>query len=296
VIFVTQSVIKSSYIPAFETKTLPVISVSEAVADELLAASGKHVADLRKTLQDRQERARTHPSIARVTPQPLSFDTTARVRFSVPVGPVHKVRTANVVGLLRGSDPERSGKFVVMGGHLDGIGTDPDGTVFPAANDNASGPSVAIEVARVLVDNRARMRNSVVVAVFAGEEQGLVGSELFVNQSLVMPWRPDNVVSFFNLDVAGCCGPELGASEESFALHQRLSNAADRLGVPFGYTRGSSDHFSYVRRRVPAVMVAWTDFTGFHTTGDTLATIETWRLRAAGEVTTQTILELAGSP
>ena len=69
----------------------------------------------------------------------------------------------NVVGLLRasGSDGARA---VLIGGHLDGVGTDPNGAAFPAANDNASGPAVTIEVARVLAAHRAMLKNSFVFA------------------------------------------------------------------------------------------------------------------------------------
>ena len=80
---------------------------------------------------------------------------------------------------------------MLVGGHLDGIGTDPDGTVFPAANDNGSGPAVTLEIARVLTANRAMLKNSVIFAAFAGEEEGLVGSEFFANHSLTTPLQPD---------------------------------------------------------------------------------------------------------
>ena len=292
VIFVRDPVIKLSAIPTFETRTVPVIYVSERVADELIAESGKRVADLRRELEERRRR-QSRPSLRAVIPEPLSFDTNTRVRISVPLGPVRTVETMNVVGLLRGADPDRAQRIVLVGGHLDGIGTDPDGTVFPGANDNASGPAVMLETARVLAQHRALLKTSVVFAAFAGEEIGLVGSEQFANWSLITPWRPMNVISFFNLDVTGCCGPELGASEESYVLRARLAAGAERFGIDLGHVQGSSDHFTYLRRRVPAVMVAWTDLGAVHTTRDTVETIEPWRLRAAGLVTTQGILELA---
>lgn len=294
VIFVRDPVIKLSSIPTFESRTVPVLFVSEAVANELLVESGKRVGDLRRELEERQRKQQTRPSLRTVVQEPLSFDTSTRVRISVPLGPVQTVDTMNVIGVLRGSDPERAQKSILVGGHLDGIGTDPDGTVFPGANDNASGPAVMIEVARVLAANRAVLKNSIVFAAFAGEELGLVGSEAFASWSLVTPWRPTNIVSFFNLDVSGCCGPELGASEQSYVLRSRLAAGAERFGIDLGYAEGSSDHFTYLRRRIPAVMIAWTDFGAFHTTGDTIGTIEPWRLRAAGVVATQGILELAG--
>jgi hypothetical protein len=297
VIFVNPTdlgVLRFSYSAFFERDTLPVISVSEAVADELIAPSGKRIADLRKTLEERRRRSEQRPSLVRSAPEPLSFDTPTRVRIEVPIGPPQRVTTMNVVGLLRGSDAERANKFVIVGGHLDGIGTDPDGTVFPAANDNASGPAVMIETARVLAAQKAMLRNSVIFVAFSGEEEGLIGSEAFVSNSVTTPYRPDNVVAFINLDMNGCCGG-LAASDENFALHQRVKSAAERLGYDLDYASGNSDHFAFLRRRVPAVMISGTEVGPFHTVGDTPATVDPARLRASGEVVLQSVLEMAAT-
>jgi len=299
VIFVAppdRGIIRPSYVAFFEKDTLPVITVSEAVADELIAPSGRHIADLRRTLEERRRRSDQRPSLVRSSPEPLSFDTSTRVRIDVSFGALEPVRTMNVVGMLRGSDGERAKKFVIIGGHLDGVGVDPDGTVFPAANDNASGPAVTIEVARVLAAKKAMLKNSVIFVAFAGEEEGLLGSELFAGGSVTTPYRPENVVAFFNLDMEGCCGG-LAASDESFELHQRVRSAAERLGYDLAYTPnvGSSDHFSYLRRRVPAVAITGTELGPFHTAGDTASTVDTARLRASGEVVLQSVLEMAAT-
>lgn len=299
VIFVTPAdspLIKFSVVSFFEKDTLPVLTVSEAVADELIAPSGKRIAELRSTLEERRRRAEQRPSLRRVAPEPLSFDTPTRVRLSVPLGPVERVETMNVVGILRGADAERAKRYLVVGGHLDGVGTDPDGTVFPAANDNASGPAVVIEVARVLAAHRTILRNSFVFVAFAAEEEGLVGSDIFVQRSSGTPYRIDNVVAFLNLDMVGCCGP-LAASDETFALRERVKSAAERLGhqlthMPGG---GGSDHLSYLRRRVPAIMLGPSDLGPFHTPGDTPATLDPARLRSAGEVTIQALLEMGAA-
>jgi peptide/nickel transport system permease protein len=289
-------IIKFSAIAAFEKDTLPAITVTEAVANELVAGSGKKIGDLRATLEERRRRAQTRPSLQQVVPEPLSFDTTTRVKLTVPLGPVEEVETMNVVGMLTGTDAERSKKFLIVGGHLDGVGTDPNGAVFPAANDNASGPAVTIEVARVLAAHRSMLKNSFVFAAFSGEEEGLVGSEVFVQSSITKPYRPENVVAMINLDMEGCCGG-LAASDENFALHDRMKAAADRLGYDLQYTPpvGTSDHFSWIRRRVPAITVGPVGLGPFHTTGDSTGSIDAKQLRASGETVVQALLEMAAS-
>ena len=299
VIFVAapeRGLIRPSYIAFFEKDTLPVITVSEAVADELIATSGKHIADLRKTLEERRRRSEQRPSLVRSVPEPLSFDTPTRIRIDVSLASPEPVRTMNVVGMLRGSDPDRAKKFVIVGGHLDGVGTDPDGTIYPAANDNASGPAVTIEVARVLATKKALLKNSVIFVAFAGEEEGLIGSEAFIQNAVTTPYRADNIVAYVNLDMEGCCGV-LAASDENFALHQRMKSAAERLGYDLEYPSGigGSDHVTFLRRRVPAVVITGTDVGPFHTAGDTPTTVDPARLRASGEVVVQAVLEMAAS-
>ncbi|MDQ2952458.1 MAG: M28 family peptidase, partial [Chloroflexota bacterium] len=289
-------IIKFSAVAAFERATVPVLIVTEAVADELIAGTGQRIADLRSTLEERRRRAEQRPTLVRVAPEPLSFDTGNRVKMSVSLGPVQQVETMNVVAQLKGTDPERSKKFVIIGGHLDGIGADPNGDLFPGANDNASGPAVTIEVARVLAAHRAMLKNSFIFVAFAGEEEGLVGSEIFVQNSITKAHRPDNVVAFINLDMEGCCGG-LAASDEVFALHDRLKNAAERLGYDLEYSPriGQSDHFSYLRRRVPAILLGPTELGAFHTTGDTSASVDPKRLRESGEVIVQAVLEMGAT-
>src|SRR5207249_9295028 len=85
------------------------------------------------------------------------FDVPTTVRMSVSLTPVHDVDAMNVVGVLRSPDPNNAARAGLVGGHLGGGGTGPDGAVFEAANQNASGPSVTIEVARALAASRASL-------------------------------------------------------------------------------------------------------------------------------------------
>src|SRR5581483_2851567 len=132
-----------------------------------------------------------------------------------------QVLASNVVGLLRagGSGGTRAD---MVGGHLDGVGTDPNGTVFPAANDNASGPAIAIEVARALAARRGELTRSVVFVAFSGEEEGFFGSEAYIARMAASPGRVESLVAMIDLDVIGCCGDTLEVSDESSALVDRF--------------------------------------------------------------------------
>lgn len=288
-IYVTSgSLLKFSYIARFEDRTIPSIVVTTSTANELLAPSGKTVSDLVSAI-----RAQTADPSASPPPPSPAFDLAERVRLSVPLTPVRQVDTVNVVGLLRGSDPNEAKQAVVVGGHLDGVGTDPDGTVFQAANDNASGPAVTIEVARALAGRRPELRHSVIFVAWAGEEQGLNGSEAFVDQMSALPGRRESLLGYVNLDVVGCCGDTIAASTESSTMVDRVRSATEKLGVAFGRGGGSSDQTSFTRRNVPATLLDWTENGPIHTTTDTVDRITADRLRTIGRVAALVALDMA---
>ena len=283
VLVIGDTSIRYSFIPRFSSPTIPALVITESVANELLAPSAKTVAQVQGAVRAR----RSNPA----APSP-AFETGVTLRMSLPLTAVRDVDGINVVGLLRGSDPELSKRAVLVGGHLDGVGTDPDGTVFTAANDNASGPAVTIEVARALAAKRAELRRSIVFVAWAGEEEGLLGSEAYAGRMASSPGRVESLVAYLNLDVIGCCGNTLEASDESAVLVDRIRAAARTLGVPFQSIRGGgSDQTTFAKRGVPSSLILWSDYI-LHTPRDTIALIETPRLQKAGDVVTAVALEL----
>jgi len=96
-----------------------------------------------------------------------------------------------------------------------------------------------------------------------------------------------------NLDVIGCCGDTLEASNESKALQDRIGAAAQRNSVPFrAISGGGSDQQSFSKRGVPSTLVLWSDYI-LHTPADTVQKIDVGHLQRAGDVVTQVALELA---
>ena len=283
ILIIGDTSIRYSFIPRFFAPTIPVLVISESVANELLAPAAKTVAQVQNAVRAR----RSNP----LAPSP-AFETDITVRMTLPLTPVQEIEGINVVGLLRGSDPDLSRRAVLVGGHLDGVGTDPDGTVFAAANDNASGPAVTIEVARALAARRVELRRSIVFVAFAGEEEGFLGSEAYATRMAVSPGRVESLVAYLNLDVIACCGNTLEASDESSTLVDRIRAVAQRLGIPFRSIRGGgSDQTTFNKRGVPSSLILWSDII-LHTPRDTIALIETPRLQKAGDVVTAVTLEL----
>ncbi|MCQ2140353.1 MAG: M28 family peptidase [Bacteroidales bacterium] len=82
----------------------------------------------------------------------------------------------NVVAVIPGSDETLRHEYIVLGAHYDHLGVRKDGEVYNGADDNASGSSAIIEVARMLMARRSELKRSVIIASFDAEEIGLVGS------------------------------------------------------------------------------------------------------------------------
>ena len=287
VLIVGGATLRYSYIPRLQTVTVPTLVISQEVADQLLASAGRTVS----SAQDLVRARRADPNA------PASgFDVPTTVAMTVSLTPVHDVDAFNVVGLLRSPDPNNTQRAVLVGGHLDGVGTDPDGSVFQAANDNASGPAVTIEVARALAASRASLSHSVVFVAFAGEEEGFFGSEAYVTQMAVAPGRVESLVAVLNLDVIGCCSQKLLVSNEAPDLQRRVRDTATRLGVASDSTgSGGSDQASFARRRVPAVFIGAADFI-LHVYADKPAVVEASWLKKAGDVVTAVTKDLASAP
>jgi aminopeptidase YwaD len=137
--------------------------------------------------------------------------------------------TWNAVGILRGSDPSLQRHAILFSAHLDhlGIGVPVNGDdIYNGADDDASGTTAVLEIARVLGRGQ-RPRRTVLFALFGSEEMGAIGStyfrghppvplkEIAANLEFEMIGRPDPAVKDDTLWLTGWersnLGPELAA-------------------------------------------------------------------------------------
>ena len=119
-----------------------------------------------------------------------------------------EVPAANVVGIVNGADPVLKNEFIVIGAHYDHLGRGGEGSLAPregdihhGADDNASGTAGLLELARIFASSESpRPRRTLVFIAFSGEEEGLLGSNYYVNH----PLRPlENTVAMINMDMIG---------------------------------------------------------------------------------------------
>ena len=108
---------------------------------------------------------------------------------------------SNLVAVIEGSDPVLKDEYIVIGAHYDHIGMR-GGQVCNGADDNASGSSCLIEVARQLLVQKSQLKRSVIICAFDAEEKGLYGSRALVDE-LRNRKMLDHVKLMLSVDMVG---------------------------------------------------------------------------------------------
>lgn len=174
-----------------------------------------------------------------------------------------KVAGSNVVGLLEGSDPKLRSESVVFTAHYDAYGKDNGKTYFGAA-DNALGTAEMLAVAEAYSKLGRQPKRSMVFLAVTGEEYGLYGSKYWAKEPT---WDIKKVAANLNIDGIGSevYGPvktmvgygaehsTLGAMFEAVARQYAISVIPDPQPDEKVFLR--SDHYSFVERGVPALML-----------------------------------------
>ena len=179
--------------------------------------------------------------------------------------------SANVAGVLAGSDPKLRDEYVVMVGHLDheGIGAPVNGDrIYNGALDNAAGIAGLLEAARALADAPTAPRRSILFLAVTAEEKGLLGSEYFA----LHPTVPrDRIVAAVNLDMPvllydftdviafGAEHSTLKGIVESALAGMDLALTPDPMPEQAVFTR--SDHYRFVQQGIPSIFLS----TGWNT-------------------------------
>jgi Zn-dependent M28 family amino/carboxypeptidase len=221
---------------------------TEAASMQIAKLGGGDLDQLRKAADEKGFKA-----------QPLGVT----LSLSMPVSQ-KQIQTANVVGLLPGTDPKLKEEAVLYTAHHDHLGRIPtapgvDG-IFNGALDNASGCATVLAIAQAATF--ARPKRSILVAFVTAEEQGLLGSEWMARHP---PIPASQIAADINLDSVNRWGKttdlgELGLGKSSAdAVVKKVAAEQGRTvhGDPFP-DRGAfyrSDMFSFARVGVPPVAV-----------------------------------------
>jgi Zn-dependent M28 family amino/carboxypeptidase len=230
--------------------------VTEDKARELVAMAGHDLDDLREAAYNRD-----------FQPVPLGITTSLAMDVEIT-----RVRSANVLGLIRGSDPELKGEVVVYTAHHDhlGIGTpNEDGdSIYNGAMDNATGVAQVMAIAKAIKALPEPPRRSVLINLVGAEEQGLLGSEYFAANPT---FPPGKIAANLNYDGGNIWGHThdvtfVGLGKSTIDEIARLiAREQGRVVKPDQFADKGyfyrSDQFSFAKIGVPAMYLdTGTDF------------------------------------
>jgi hypothetical protein len=179
----------------------------------------------------------------------------------------------NVISAIRGYAP--SDEAVLLGAHRDHFGQQA-GLLFAGADDNASGTAVMLEVARVLALAPGAPKRSVLFVSFSGEEQGLIGSRLYVSQPIIPLAK---TIGMINVDHAAVGNGRLTVGVTGFDKSTAqgvgaLAGLAEQLDV-YGFFPGG-DHVPFKEAGVPTLTIVSSGVhPHFHQPSDTADTVNT---------------------
>ncbi len=260
---------------------LPQLHIDVAVADQMLAEAGLTLAELQAAIDS--------------TRRPHSLPLPSKVRLEVRARYAHKRPTMNVVALLAGSDSLLSKECVLIGAHLDHVGRQSPTVYFPGANDNASGSAAVMAIAKAFVEAPSPPRRSVVFALFASEEQGMLGAEAYASRP---PFPLERTVAMLNLDCIGTGDSIQVYGGADFAALFALAQEQDRRHTRLMSARtgggGGADAGPFHRQGVPNLYFATSNgYQHLHLPSDKPETLRPDLFAAAAELAYLTARALA---
>lgn len=138
----------------------------------------------------------------------------ARATLSVPFTLAHDT-TTNAVAYLPGRDPAAG--VLLLSAHLDHLGVGADGTIWPGANDDASGTVALLEIARAMAAGKAPRRGILFVA-YGSEEKGGFGSRWFGDHP---PVPLDRIAANIEFEMLGAPVPKLAPDRLMMTGYER---------------------------------------------------------------------------
>lgn len=200
------------------------------------------------------------------------------LEVSEPSFPLGSYTPSNVIGRLNGVT--RPDEWIIVGGHYDSRNgnNSPSGTLnTPGADDNASGCSAVLELARIFSDLRPAA--TMIFMCYAGEEQGLVGSNAHASglQSSgdLAKVRLAAIMDMIGWSQTDALGADLDTTSAFLSTRNLFADAAltyvPGLAITVAGITCCSDHMPYINRGRPSVLSIhknYTAYTHYHKTTD----------------------------
>lgn len=243
---------------------VPVVQVTRAAIEPILKSGlGKSLSEIEKAIDED-----LMPRSGVLAGWKAEIETTVG-RSTLPV--------KNVVGVVEGNGPLAK-EIVIIGAHYDHLGFGDVGSlakdkgkekaIHYGADDNASGTTAMIELARRFAGMKDRQGRKLVFMAFSAEERGLLGSKHYTKEP-IFPLA--DTVAMVNIDMVGKLRPDPMSKQDKLQIHgvgtgKGLDQLVDKFNTnSFTLSKsasgnGPSDHMSFNEKKVPVLFF----FTGLH--------------------------------
>lgn len=275
-----------------DARSIPVFHMRRGAIDRMLEAAGKpKLAELERKIDE--------------TAKPLSFDLASwEIAGKVDIER-REVAVKNVVAVLEGEGPLAE-ETIVIGAHYDHLGRGGEGSAQPGsseihngADDNASGVSALLEVARRLVAREERLPRRVVFVAFTGEERGLLGSAEYVREP---PYPLDMTIAMLNFDMVGRLSENkliVNGTGTGDTFAELVDDANEKQGFeltksPGGF--GPSDHSSFYAKQIPVLHFFTGSHAEYHRPDDDFGLLNLSGMRRVSEYVTDIAERIATAP
>ncbi len=206
---------------------------------------------------------------------------------------VKEIRSNNILGFLKGSDPKLANEVLVVTAHMDHLGKRGE-FIYHGADDDGSGTSTVIELAKAFSLARKTgfgPRRSILFMTVTGEEKGLLGSDYYTTYPIIDLKR---TVADLNIDMVGRIDEKykdnphyiylIGSDKLSTELH-KLSEATNdkyaHLTLDYTYNDDKdpnryyyrSDHYNFAKNGIPVIFYFNGTHDDYHKPTDTIEKI-----------------------
>ncbi len=277
----------------FAGTALPVLSISDEVAESILKTSGKSL----KSIQDDLDLGDAK------TFEIKSVQAAATVELRE-----EKSTGINVVGQIKVPGAKET---LILGAHGDHLGQGVTGSSLAAgkeqgnihfgADDNASGVAALLQIAEHLKKNQKflRLKRNIVFAVWSGEEIGLIGSTNFV-KNLAIHFPGQKIVGYLNMDMVGRLKDQLMVQGVASAKEwpQLFEQLALRTPLPLNLMNDPyvpSDSMAFYLQSIPTLHFFTGAHAEYHTPKDTPELINYEGLQKVAQFVSQIAVDLAGT-
>ncbi|MGK9120197.1 M28 family peptidase [Olivibacter jilunii] len=255
-----------------------VVYISPQTANLILSSHGSNLEKLKQEITESGK------------PRSRVLKSTLKLSFGQKI---IDVKAQNVLGYLEGTDLKD--ELLVITAHYDHIGVNPNGEINNGADDDGSGVTAVLEIAKAFArakENGHSPRRSILFMMVTGEEKGLLGSDYYTRH----PVFPLNkTIANLNIDMIGRIDPShfakadyvylVGSDKLSSELHH-ISEAANKtytkLDLDYRYNDPNdpekiyyrSDHYNFAKNDIPVIFYFNGVHEDYHDIGDTVDKID----------------------